>query len=184
MSRRIALGKLGTNSGTAKYGLRVSKTSSDAVPSASSSATVAPDNLIFDSLNPVGSMGLYKVITLSNVPAITESTNPVTGGGYDQGGTPGNSGTNGNFGETLSFIPLAICQQIVNSDYHTTAGAIYSENVQNGPLFPLVQAGSQDSEGPSDAGWYFQTTTSRITVYNYQPSTINVRCVLFYTPLT
>ena len=64
MSRRVALGKLGTDSGTAKYGLRVSKTSSDAVPSVSSSATVAPDNLIFDSLTPVGSMGLYKVFLI------------------------------------------------------------------------------------------------------------------------
>ena len=183
MSRRIALGKLGTDSGTAKYGLRVSKTGSDAVPSASSSATLATDNLIFDSLNPVGSMGLYKVITLNNIPAITEETNPVLGGGYDQGGTPGNSGNDGAFGETLSFIPLAICQRVVNSDYHTTAGAIYSTAVSNGPSFG-AQAGSQDSLGPSDFGFYFVTTTSKITVYNYGSSTINVRCVLFYTPLT
>ena len=181
MSRRIGLGKLGTDSGTAKYGLRVSKTSSDAVPSTSSSATVAPENLIFDSLNPVGSMGLYKVFTISNVPAITEETNPIGGGGYDQGGTPGSTAQ--AFGETLSFIPLAICQAIVSSDQQQTAGAVYSTSVINGPSFG-AQAGSQDSQGPSDGGWYFVTTTSNITIYNYGSSTINVRAALFYTPLT
>ena len=86
MSRRVALGKLGTDSGTAKYGLRVSKTSSDAVPSASSSATVAPDNLIFDSLTPVGSMGLYKVFLIEDVPVNSgQNTSPATATlGYGQ----------------------------------------------------------------------------------------------------
>ena len=181
MSRRIGLGKLGTDSSTAKYGLRISKTGSDAVPSASSSATVAPENLIFDSLTPVGSMGLYKVFNISNVPAVTEETNPVAGGGYDQGGTPGSTAQ--AFGETLSFIPLAICQRVVSSDQHQTAGAVYSTSVVNGPSFG-AQAGSQDSQGPSDGGWYFVTTTSNITIYNYESSTINVRAALFYTPLT
>ena len=181
MSRRIGLGKLGTDSGTAKYGLRVSKTGSDAVPSASGSATVAPDNLIFDSLTPVGSMGLYKVFTISNVPAITEATNPIYGGGYDQGGTAGNKVQ--SFGETLSFIPLAICQAISSSTRHQSAGAIYSTAVLNGP-FGGAFAGSQDSLGPSDGGFYFVTTTSNITIHNYGSSTINVRAALFYTPLT
>jgi hypothetical protein len=184
MSKRVLLGKFGTSSG--EFGLRISKTGSDVINA--NNTAVATDNLIFDSLNPVGSMGLYKVFNIQNVPAVTESTNPVTGGGYDQGGTPGS--TTQSFGETLGFIPLAICQQIdAGWSRHITAGASYSEGaglqlpVSNGPMFGL-NAGSQDSNGPDDGGWYFITTTSSITIKNYGGSTINVRAALFYTPLT
>ena len=178
MSRRVALGKLGTDSGTAKWGLRVSKTGSDAVPSASSSATVAPDNLIFDSLTPVGSMGLYKVFLIEDVPADSgEDVSPATAtAGYGQGGTPGS--TTQAFGETLSFIPLAICQQ-VKAGWDTTAGSSYSTSVLNGYRSPS-NGGYLDSEGFDDSGWYFVTTTSQITIYNYGTSTIDVRAALFY----
>ena len=180
MSRRVALGKLGTDSGTAKYGLRVSKTSSDAVPSASSSATVAPDNLIFDSLTPVGSMGLYKVFLIEDVPINSgQNVSPATGtAGYGQGGTPGN--TVQAFGETLGFIPLAICQQ-VKAGWDTTAGASYSTSIANG-YRSISNGGYLDSEGFDDSGWYFVTTTSQITIFNYGTSTIDVRAALFYTP--
>ena len=180
MSRRVALGKLGTDSGTAKWGLRVSKTGSEAVPSASSSATVAPDNLIFDSLTPVGSLGLYKVFLIEDVPANSgQNVSPATEtAGYGQGGTPGN--TVQSFGETLGFIPLAICQQVGGS-FNTTAGASYSTSIFNGYRSP-ANGGYQDSEGFDDGGWYFVTTTSQITIYNYGTSTIDVRAALFYTP--
>lgn len=179
MSDRVVLGKFGTASD--EFGLRISKTGNNAINS--NGTAVAPDNLVFDSLNPVGSMGLYKVFTISNVPAITEETNPVLGGGYDQGGTPGSKVQ--TFGETLSFTPLAICQ-LVGTDassnaIHITAGASYSTSVSNGPLFG-ANAGSQDSLGFTDGGWYFVTTTSQITIFNYGSSTINVRAQLFYTP--
>ena len=63
MSRRVGLGKLGTDCGTAKYGLRVSRPSNDAVPAASSSATVAIDQLRFDSLTHViGHAPIYRRI--------------------------------------------------------------------------------------------------------------------------
>jgi len=180
MSRRVALGKLGTDSGTAKYGLRVSKTSSDAVPSVSSSATVAPDNLIFDSLTPVGSMGLYKVFLIEDVPINSgQNISPATAtAGYGQGGTPGNKVQ--PFGETLGFIPLAICQEVKGS-WDSTAGASYSTSILNGYRFP-VDGGYLDSEGFDDSGWYFLTTTSQITIFNYGTSTIDVRAALFYTP--
>ena len=182
MARRIGLGKLGTDSGTAKYGLRISKTSSDAVPSASSSATVAPENLIFDSLNPVGSLGLYKVFLIEDVPAITAQTNGQIGGGFDQNGTPGNKVQ--AYGETLSFVPLAICQQVVTisgTAANATAGAVYTTSIMNG----LASPGNwQDSEGPSDGGWYFVDEDDQITIYNYGSTTIDVRAAIFYTPLT
>ena len=45
MSRRVALGALGTDSSVVKYGLRVSRPTTDAVPAASTSATVSIDDL-------------------------------------------------------------------------------------------------------------------------------------------
>tara|TARA_Y100000361_G_scaffold148688_1_gene161900 strand:- start:354 stop:896 length:543 start_codon:yes stop_codon:yes gene_type:complete len=179
MANRILLGKWG--SGSDDYGLRVSKTGEDVINSDGSAVNM--EDLIFDSENAVGSLGLYKVFTISNVPAVTEETNKVLGGTYDQGGTPGSTAQ--AFGETLSFIPLAICQQIAtdsNSNaIHKTAGASYSTSVSNGPSFG-ANAGSQDSQGFDDSGWYFVTTTSQITIYNYGSTTINVRAQLFYTP--
>ena len=48
MSRRVALGALGTDSSVVKYGLRVSRPTTDAVPAASTSATVSIDDLRFE----------------------------------------------------------------------------------------------------------------------------------------
>ena len=173
MSKRVLLGKWG--SGSDDYGLKVSKVGEDVINS--NGTAVNMEDLIFDSDNAVGSLGLYKVFTISNVPAVTEETNKVLGGTYNQGGTPGSKVQ--TFGETLSFIPLAICQQ--TGSFHITAGASYSTSVSNGPLFG-ANAGSQDSQGFDDSGWYFVTTTSQITIFNYGSSTINVRAQLFYTP--
>jgi|TARA_B100000073_G_C23697801_1_gene559070 hypothetical protein len=173
MSKRVLLGKWG--SGSDDYGLKVSKVGEDVINS--NGTAVNMEDLIFDSDNAVGSLGLYKVFTISNVPAVTEQTNKVLGGTYNQGGTPGSKVQ--TFGETLSFIPLAICQQ--TGGFHITAGASYSTSVLNGPSFG-ANAGSQDSQGFDDSGWYFVTTTSQITIFNYGPSTINVRAQLFYTP--
>ena len=167
MSKRVLLGKWG--SGSDDYGLKVSKVGEDVINS--NGTAVNMEDLIFDSDNAVGSLGLYKVFTISNVPAVTEQTNKVLGG------TPGSKVQ--TFGETLSFIPLAICQQ--TGGFHITAGASYSTSVSNGPLFG-ANAGSQDSQGFDDSGWYFVTTTSQITIFNYGSSTINVRAQLFYTP--
>ena len=174
MSKRVLLGKFGTSSG--EFGLRVSKTGSDVINT--NGTAVATDNLLFDSLNPVGSMGLYKVFLIETVPADSgEDVSPATQtAGYGQGGTPGSKTQ--VFGETLSFIPLAICQQDAGS-LHNTAGASYSTLVSNGWRSPS-NGGYQDSEGFNDGGWYFITTTSQITIYNYSSTTINVRAALFY----
>jgi hypothetical protein len=175
MSKRVLLGKFGTGSG--EYGLRISKTGSDVINN--DNTAVNPENLIFDSLNPVGSLGLYKVFLIEDVPANSgQNVSPATAtAGHGQGGTPGS--TTQVFGETLGFIPLAICQQV--GSWHTTAGASYSTSVSNGYRSP-ANGGYLDSEGFDDAGWYFVTTTSQITIYNYGTSTIDVRAALFYTP--
>ncbi len=175
MSKRVLLGKFGTASG--EYGIRVSKTGSDVINN--DNTAVNPENLIFDSLNPVGSLGLYKVFLIEDVPVNSgQNVSPATAtAGHGQGGTPGS--TTQVFGETLGFIPLAICQQV--GSWHTTAGASYSTSVSNGYRSP-ANGGYLDSEGFDDAGWYFVTTTSQITIYNYGTSTIDVRAALFYTP--
>ena len=177
MSKRVLLGKFGTGSG--EYGLRISKTGSDVINN--DNTAVAPDNLIFDSLNPVGSLGLYKVFLIEDVPANSgQNVSPATAtAGYGQGGTPGSTAQ--AFGETLGFIPLAICQLVVSGSVHGTAGASYSTSISNGWRAP-INGGYQDSEGFDDGGFYFVTTTSQITIYNYFASTIDVRAALFYTP--
>jgi len=175
MSKRVLLGKFGTSSG--EFGFRVSKIGSDVINT--NGTAVATDNLLFDSLNPVGSVGLYKVFLIEDVPVNSgQNVSPATQtAGYGQGGTPGNKVQ--PFGETLGFIPLAICQE-VKSSWHTTAGSSYSTSISNGYRSPS-NGGYQDSEGFDDSGWYFVTTTSQITIYNYGTSTIDVRAALFYT---
>ena len=176
MAKRVLLGKWG--SGSNDHGLKVSKVGSDVINS--NGTAVNMENLIFDSDNAVGSLGLYKVFTISSVPTITEETNKVLGGTYDQGGTPGSKEQ--LFGETLSFIPLAICQLVGTSgsdNIHITAGASYSTSVSNGPIFG-ANAGSQDSQGFSDGGFYFITANNKITIYSYYSTNITVRAQLFY----
>jgi hypothetical protein len=105
MSRRVALGKLGTDSGTAKYGLRVSRPSNDAVPAASSSATVAIDQLRFDSLNHViGHTPIYKIYD------VTVSAASVISGTSNLRHTPGTYA--GTFGETLTYVPIPVVQSM------------------------------------------------------------------------
>ena len=53
MTRRIALGHLGTDSGTVKYGLRIARANNDACPLNPASAPVAVDQLMFDSESTV-----------------------------------------------------------------------------------------------------------------------------------
>jgi len=179
MSRRVALGKLGTDSGTAKYGFRVSKTGADVVPAASTSATVATSDLIFDSLNAVGSLSIYKVFLVENVPAYSPPTSVTAITNYGMGGTPGPAAPESvvqSFGETLSGIPYSIAQRVISGTQQETYRFSSSIvlNVTSGT--PPAYVGSY---GPADTGWYTITTNSQITVYSYETSTIDVRVVLF-----
>ena len=108
-NRRVVLGSLGTDSGTEKFGLRVSRSGADACPSASSSATVAVDELSFDSLGPIGHFPIYKIYDVT-VAAATQRTDICYYSGY----TPlsyahaANSYV-GTYGETLQYVPLPFC---------------------------------------------------------------------------
>ena len=59
--RRVGIGKLGEDSGTAKWGIRVSRVGHHAVPTDHDDDIVSIDELAFDSLNPVGHFPIYRI---------------------------------------------------------------------------------------------------------------------------
>ena len=168
MARRVAVGQLG--SGNSDWGLRVSKSGSDAVPSnPNSSAAVAVDELLFDSINPTAGLSVYKVYTITVAAA--------SGGLSDQFRNPGTY--TASFGETLGFTPLAICQRVVSGSLHYSEGFTVTENIIHSNL-PPAAGGVLDSAGPNDSGFIWETSTTGITIKNYETSQIVVRAVIFY----
>ena len=166
MSKRVVLGKFGTSSG--EFGLRVSKPTTDAVNT--NGTAVSVDNLLFDSLNPTGSFGLYKIILIT-VPA-------ATGGFSDQQRSPGT--ITAPFGETLGFTPLAICQKVVSGSLQTSEAFTITEMLIHSNL-PPAAGGTLDSGGPNDAGFIWSTSTTGITIKNYETSIVVIRAAIFYT---
>jgi hypothetical protein len=166
MSKRVVLGKFGTSSG--EFGLRVSKPTTDAVNT--NGTAVSVDNLLFDSLNPTGSFGLYKTILIT-VPA-------ATGGFSDQQRSPGT--ITAPFGETLGFTPLAICQKVVSGSLQTSEAFTITEMLIHSNL-PPAAGGTLDSGGPNDAGFIWSTSTTGITIKNYETSIVVIRAAIFYT---
>ena len=166
MSKRVVLGKFGTSSG--EFGLRVSKPTTDAVNS--NGTAVSIDNLLFDSLNPTGSFGIYKVILIT-VPA-------ATGGMSDQWRNPGT--ITAPFGETLGFTPLAICQKVVSGSLQTSEAFTITEMLLHS-ILPAAGGGELDSGGPNDAGFIWTTSTTGITIKNYETSVVVIRAAIFYT---
>lgn len=160
MSKRVVIGKIGTGSG--EFGLRVSKAGTDAINANGTAVNV--DNLVFDSKNPTGSLALYKVFDIT--------VNAGSGGTSGQMRTP--TQVTQAFGETLSFTPFAIVNQVL-SGYHTTEHFTRS-------LIALHLNGA-DSNGPDDDGFVYVTSTSNIIIKNYGASQITVRAALFHAPV-
>ena len=151
MSRRVALGKLGSSG----YGLRVSRSGSDAVPASSSSAKVSIDNLSFDSeSHVVGHAPIYKIYDVTVAAGTVVSTYKVTPGTYT-----------GSFGETLSYTPIPF---LFN----------YSGGVLEGDFWIKVDpetfdayacgANGMDGDQPIDEGWTADATRTGFTVYNHR----------------
>lgn len=164
MSKRITIGHLGTD-GTAKYGLRVSRSGYESSPTSSSSAPVAVDNLVFDSLNPIGSMFIYKIydVTVAAGSYISGSNNKfITPGVYSQ-----------SFGTTLSFIPMPFSflkqssNTVLKSDYWF---------IGSGDSVPIDIFGYGASRG-----WEVDVTTTGFTVYNHAVSSNTFRVFLLNT---
>jgi len=175
MARRVVLGQLGTDSSVAKFGFRVSKTGANVVPTASTSATVDTSDLIFDSLNPVGSLSIYKIFLVEDVPAYSAPTSVTLNRNIGMGGTPGSVVQ--SFGETLSGIPYSIAQRVISGTRQETYRFNETQTILN------TSSGSPPaytaSGGPVDTGWYTIATNSQITIYSYETSTIDVRIALF-----
>lgn len=164
MTKRVAIGHLGTD-GTAKYGLRVARSGYEAAPTSSSSAPVAVDNLVFDSLNPIGFLPIYKIydVTVSAGSYVSGSNNTqINPGSYTQ-----------SFGTTLSYIPMPFgyrkesSNTILRSDYWL---------VQFGDYLAF----NNDNIG-IDRGWEVDVTTTNFTVKNYSTSSQTIRVFLLNT---
>ena len=194
MAKRVVLGRYG--SGSNDYGLRVSKDGEDVVSldgSGNLQAAVSAADLIFDSSTATGGFSLYKAYEITVAAGADAGTAAFPSGGFGQQVTPGS--TTQSFGETLSFIPLTLCQKIVSSTEQETVFLRVTE-IYTAPLIPLAYRGAPyfptmnsayylDPQGPDDAGWGWETTTSNITITNYSTtSSINVRVALFNAPAT
>ncbi len=168
MSRRVALGHLGTESGTAKYGLRVSRPSNDACPSSSSSAPVAVDQLRFDSNNGIGNAPIYKIYDITVDAGSTASAGP-----SGDAGTRLNPGTYTNtslYGETLTYVPIPF---LFLKDGSTLKGDMWK--VHDATFSATIVALDQLE---LDEGWEADVTKTGVTVYNYSTSQRTFRLFL------
>jgi hypothetical protein len=151
MSRRVGLGKLGSSG----YGLRVSRSGSDAVPASSSSAKVSIDDLTFDSeSHVVGHSPIYRIYDVTVAAGTVVDVFKVTPGTYT-----------GTFGETLSYTPIPFV-------------FLYSGGVLEGDFwvkcdiatFDAVALGvaGVDMDHPGDEGWTADVTRTGFTVHNHR----------------
>ena len=164
MSRRVALGALGTDSTVVKYGLRVSRPTTDAVPAATTSATVSIDDLRFDSLTHViGHTPVYRIYD------VTVSAASVISGTGDHAHTPG-SYTQA-FGETLTYIPIPV---LFYKDGSTLKGDFWKiHNYIDGAggeseVFDAYVINNKQLG--SDEGYEADVTKTNFTVYNWDTS--------------
>jgi hypothetical protein len=162
MSRRVALGKLGTDSSTGKYGLRVSRPTTDAVPAASSSATVSIDDLRFDSLTHViGHAPIYRIydVTVAAASVIDNGDTVLyfhTPGSYTQA-----------FGETLTYIPIPVLFYKDGSTLKGDFWKIHNYDGDNGTHDWYVVSNKQLG---ADEGYEADVTKTNFTVYNWNTS--------------
>ena len=156
MSRRVALGALGTDSTVVKYGLRVSRPTTDAVPAATTSATVSIDDLRFDSLTHViGHAPIYKIYD------VTVSAASVISGTSNLRHTPGTYA--GTFGETLTYVPIPV---LFYKDGSTLKGDFWL--IHDSTVFDAY-AVNQKQLG-ADTGYEADITKTGFTVYNWDTS--------------
>lgn len=153
MSKRVVLGNIG---GT-NYGLRVSKPGTDAINTDGSAVGV--DNLLFDSLNPIGHFPLWRYYRRQVAAGTRDSTSLVV--------TPGT--TTISFGTTLPFAPFAFC-------YKEISGGVYS---QYGHF--SYEDGSYTGTGRvGDDGFQYTTTTTQAVISNFETTAAYFRLFIFY----
>lgn len=161
--KRVVLGNLGGDA----YGLRVSKSTDDAInPTTGAQADISA--LLFDSINPISHLPIYKIVDVT-----------CPGGSYVAGTSNKriNPGTKSyNFGETLASPPLAFAYE------NTGTNTYISENFG---IYGSVDGGFDfSSAGATERGFYYEITNSSLTVYNYSIASKTVRIFLLYAPAT
>jgi hypothetical protein len=168
-NRRVGIGKLGEDGGTAKWGIRVSRSGYHAVPTTHDNDIVAIDQLAFDSLNPVGHFPIYRIYDVT-VGAATARTDTV----YDAGETPAsyahtaNSYT-GTYGETLSYVPIPYCCEKDGS-------TLYGDRYQR--LVGWDWEAADHFNLNVDYGGWADVTKTGFTVYNMNLSSTTFRLFL------
>ncbi len=166
MARRVALGHLGTSSGTAKYGLRISRPSNDACPSNPASAPVAVDQLMFDSDSTViGHAPIYKIYD------VTVSAASVISGTGSLRHNPGTYTNTSAFGETLSYVPIPVLFYKDGSTLKSDYWKIHDSTVFDSYAVNNKQLGA-------DEGYEADVTKTGFTVYNWNTSQRTFRLFL------
>lgn len=152
MSKRVILGNLGSGN----YGLRVSKPNTDAINNDGTAVSV--DNLLFDSLNPIGHMPLWRYYRRQVSAGTQDGTTRIV--------TPGTVTV--NFGVTLPFVPYAYGFKEISGGVQSIYGHFSSED--SGYTGTRVD----------DDGFQYKTTTSSLTISNYETSSAYFRIFIFY----
>lgn len=139
MANRVVLGNVG---GT-DYGLRVSKPTLDAINS--NGTAVSVDNLIFDSLNPIGHLPLWRYYRRQASAATFNSAT----------GTYSNTANTISFGTTLSYPPL-----------------VYGFKEISGGMLSIYgyHNSTTSSQFSDEFGFTFHATTTEINWYHKSAS--------------
>lgn len=162
MSRRVVLGKLGTDGGVGQYGLRIARATYDAANADPSTATVGTAGLVFDSINPQEDLPLYKIYD------VTVSGASTSGCTYSEYHIPGSYTQ--SFGETLSAPPIPLVYEkgasTLKSDYYYNSLVCPQHDLS---LFINVHV---------PTGGYAEANLTHLKVYNLNTSQTTYRVFL------
>jgi hypothetical protein len=152
MAKRVVLGNIG---GT-DYGLRVSKPTTDAIYA--NGTQVPVDNLLFDSLNPIGHMPLWRYYRRQVSAGTRDSTTRIV--------TPGTISV--SYGTTLPFAPYAYVYKEITGGVRSLYGNFSSE------------FGNYTGSRLDDNGFQFTTTATNFAISNYETTAEWFRVFIFY----
>lgn len=153
MATRVVLGDIGDSD----YGLRVSKPGLNAINT--NGTAVSVDNLLFDSFNPIGHVPLWRYYRRQVSAGSRDSTSGVV--------TPGTVTV--SFGTTLPFVPFAY-------GYKEITGGVYSTYGH----FSVEDSGYTGVRSELDDGFLYTTSTTQLTISNYETSSAWFRIFIFY----
>jgi hypothetical protein len=160
MSKRVVLGNLGSS----LYGLRVSKSGTDAINTNGSAVDVT--NLLFDSVNPIGHLPIYRIydVTVNAATAVSGSSGKVV--------TPTNKTV--SFGETLTYVPLVEGYEISGTNDYKSVQRI-DNSYRSGFNYSRTTV-------PTDEGFFCTAYDDEIIIANFYQSQKTFRIFLMQPP--